>query len=79
MISRSAGYKIHFRKQRPFRGNFVPYRCDIFRFFEFMLLGNSSTAAMFLYNHINKQPKNLYVNCRECFGYFTQRAETSLF
>ena len=24
MISRSAGYKIHFRKQPPFRGNFFP-------------------------------------------------------
>ena len=37
MISRSAGYKIHFRKQPPFRGNFVPCQCDIFRFFEFIL------------------------------------------
>ena len=37
MISRSVGYKIHFRKQPPFRGNFVPCRCDIFRFFEFIL------------------------------------------
>ena len=37
MISRSAGYKIHFRKQPLFRGNFLPFRCDIFRFFEFIL------------------------------------------
>ena len=37
MISRSAGYKIHFLKQPLFRGNFVPCRCDIFRFFAFIL------------------------------------------
>ena len=37
MISRSAGYKIHFRKQPLFRGNVLPCRCDIFRFFEFIL------------------------------------------
>ena len=37
MISRSAGYKIHFRKQPLFRGNFLPRRCDILRFFEFIL------------------------------------------
>ena len=29
--------KIHFRKQPPFRRNFFPFRCDIFRFFEFIL------------------------------------------
>ena len=29
--------KIHFRKQPPFRGNFSPFRCDIFCFFEFIL------------------------------------------
>ena len=79
MISRSAGYKIHFRKQSPFRGIFFPCRCDIFRFFEFILLGNSSTAPVFLYSQINKQPENLYVNYRERFSYFTQLAETSLF
>ena len=37
MISRSAGYEIHFRKQPLFRGNFLPCRCDIFRFFKFIL------------------------------------------
>ena len=37
MISRSAGYKIHFRKQPVFTGNFLRCRCDIFRFFEFIL------------------------------------------
>ena len=37
MISRSVCYKIHFRKQPPFIGNFVPRLCDIFRFFEFLL------------------------------------------
>ena len=80
MISRSAGYKIHFLKQPLFRGNFVPCRCDIFRFFEFILLGNSSsTAHVFSYNQINKQPENLYVSYRKYFGYFTLLAETSLF
>lgn len=29
--------KIHFRKQPPFRGNFFPFRCDIFCFCEFIL------------------------------------------
>ena len=29
--------KIHFRKQPPFRGNFFPFQCDIFCFFEFIL------------------------------------------
>ena len=54
MISRSAGYTIPFRKQPPFRGKaFVPCRCDIFRFFDFMLLGNSSRAPVFSYNQIN--------------------------
>ena len=61
MISRCAGYKIHFRKQPPFRGNFFPCLCDIFRFFEFIILGNSSTAPVFSYNQINKQLKNLNV------------------
>ena len=81
MISRSAGYKIHFRTQPPFRGIFFSSRCDtcIFRFFEFILLGNSSTAPVFSYNQINKQRENLYVNYRERFSYFTQLAETSLF
>ena len=76
---RSPGFKIHFRKQPPFRGNFFPCRSDIFLFFEFILLGSSSMAPMFAYNQINKQAENLYVNYRECFGYFTQLAETSLF
>ena len=79
MIGRSAGYKIHFQKQPPFGGNFVPCWCDIFRFFEFILDPSSSTAPVFSYNQINKQPENLYVNGRVCFGYFTQLAETSLF
>ena len=30
-------YKIHFRKQPLFRGNFLRCRYDIFRFFEFIL------------------------------------------
>ena len=79
MIGRPSGYKIHFRKQPPFRGNLCfPCQCDIFLFFEFLLLGNSSTALVFSYNQIN-EPDNFYVNYRECFGYFTQLAETSLF
>ena len=45
----------------------------------YVVLGNSSTAPVFSYNQINKQPENLYVNYREYFGYFTQLAETSLF
>ena len=38
---------------------FFPCRCGISHFFEFMLLGNSSTAPVFSYNQIslNKQPK----------------------
>ena len=63
-IAGSAGYKIHFRKQPPYRGNVFPCRCNIFRFLEFILLGNSSMAPVFSYNQINKQPENLYVNCR---------------
>ena len=34
--------------------------CDIFSFFEFILLGNSSTAPAFSFNQINKLPENLY-------------------
>ena len=47
---------------------FFPCRCDIFPFFEFLLLCKSSTAPVFSYNQIYKQPENLYVNYRECFG-----------
>ena len=65
-IAGSAGYKIHFRKQPPYRGNVFPCRCNIFRFLEFIRLGNSSTAPVFSYNQINKQPENLYVNYRGC-------------
>ena len=43
-----------------------------------ILCNSSSTAPVFSYNQINKQPENLYVNCRVCFGYFTHLAETSL-
>ena len=46
----------------------------------YSILCNSwSTAPVFSYNQINKQPENLYVNCRVCCGYFTHLAETSLF
>ena len=37
IIWRMISSKIHFRKQPPFRGNFFPFRCDIFCFFEFIL------------------------------------------
>ena len=60
MISGSAGFKICFRKQPPFRGNFFFCWRDIFSFFEFILLGNSSTAPAFSFNQINKLPENLY-------------------
>ena len=80
MLSRSAGYKIHFRKQPPFRGNFVPCRCDMVRFLNLYSLAIRPRLLCFSsYNQINKQPENLYVNCRECFGYFTQLAESSFF
>ena len=65
-IAGSAGYKIQFRKQPPYRGNVFPCRCNIFRFLEFILLGSSPTAPVFSCNQINKQPENLYVNYRGC-------------
>ena len=62
MISRSAGFKIRFRKQPPFTRNFFILSCDIFiSFVEFILLGNYSTAPVFSFNQINKLPENLYV------------------
>ena len=79
MISRSAGLKIRFRKQPPFTGNFFILSCDIFSFLEFILFGNSSTAPVFSFNQINKLPKQPLRYYRECFGYLTQLAETSLF
>ena len=36
-MTRSAGYKIHFRKQPRSQKTFIPCRCDIFRLFEIML------------------------------------------
>ena len=71
MISRSARYKVHFQKQPLLWGNFFPFRCDIFHFFKFILLGNSFMTSVFSYNQINKQPENLYVNYGGSFGYFT--------
>ena len=79
MISRSADTKFIFESSLYSEETFFPRRCDIFRLFEFLLLGNSSTAPVFSCNQINKQPENLYLNYRERFGYFTQLAETSLF
>ena len=79
MISRPADTKFIFESSLHSEETFFPCRCDIFRFFEFLLLGNSSTAPVFSYNRINKQPENLYLNYRERFGYSTQLAETSLF
>ena len=79
MVSRSAGYKIHFQKQPLFRGNVLPCRCFVSLNLYSILCNSSSTAPVFSYNQINKQPENLYVNCRVCFGYFTHLAGTSLF
>ena len=71
--------KIHFRKQPPFRGNVFPFGCVICCFFEFMLASWQFSRLRVFIHQINKQPENRYVNYRECFGYFTQLAETSLF
>ena len=61
MISGSKGFKICFQKQPPFRGTFFFCWCDIFSFFEFILLGNSSMAPVLSFNQINKLPENLYL------------------
>ena len=73
--------KIHFRQQPPFRGNFCPFRCDIFCFFEFILASwqfSRPRLPCFYTSRINNL-NNRYVNYGECSGYFTQLAETSLF
>ena len=81
LLSRSAGYyKIHFREQPPVRGNF-----SLVSVISFVSLNSCYLAiicprlSFFLYNPKNKQLENLYVNYKECFGYFTQLDETSLF
>ena len=71
--------KIHFRKQPPFRGNVFPFGCVICCFFEFMLASWLFSRPRVFIHQINKQPENRYVNYGECFGYFTQLAETSSF
>ena len=68
MISRSAGNKIHFRKQPPFRGNLVPCRCDILRFFEFVFLGNLSTAPVISYNQKENLKFRILASLRPSFS-----------
>ena len=74
MIRRSAGYKIHFRKQPPFRRNFFP----LVWYLSFLWI---STPWQFghgsrVFVQLNK---TFTQTMRECFGYFTQLAETSFF
>ena len=80
MTTRSAGYKIHFRKQPPFRGNLCPllvwYLPFLWIYGPWQFVHGS---RVFLQSNIKKQPENIYVKYREYFGYFTQLAETSLF
>ena len=76
-ISRSAGYKIHFRKTAFIQRKRFPL--SVCHLFEFILLDNSFTAPVSSFNQINKQPENLYVTYRGYFGYFTQLVETLLF
>ena len=59
-ISRSAGYKIHFRKTAFIQRKRFPL--SVCHLFEFILLDNSFTAPVSSFNQINKQPENLYVN-----------------
>ena len=61
MISRSAGLKIRFRKQPPFRKRFYFVGVISLVSLNCTLLGNSSTAPVFSFNQINKLPENLYV------------------
>ena len=68
--------KFIFKNSLDSEETFSPYWCDIFLFFEFLPLGNLSTAPVFSFNQINK---HIYTNYRECFVYFTQLAETMLF
>ena len=77
MISRSAGYKIHFRKQPQLHSEETLSLVGVI-YISFVslnsysnLFNSSSTDPVFSYNQINKQPENLYVNCRACFGYFS--------
>ena len=65
VISRSVGYKIHFWKQPPFRGNFFAWSVWYLSFLWISTPCNSSTYPVFSYNLINKQPENLYANYRE--------------
>ena len=80
MTTRSAGYKIHFRKQPPFRGSLCPLTVW---YLPFLWIHSPWQFVhgfrVFIQSNINKQPENIYVNYREYFGYFTQLAETSLF
>ena len=74
MISRSAGYKIHFRKQPPFRRNFFP----LVWYLSFLWI---STPWQFVHgSRVFVQLNETFTQTlRECLGYFTQLAETSFF
>ena len=74
MISRSAGYKIHFRKQPPFRRNFFP----LVWYLSFLWI---STPWQFVHgSRVFVQLNETFTQTlRECLGYFTQLSETSFF
>ena len=74
IISRSAGYKIHFRKQPPFRRNFFA----LVWYLSFLWI---STPWQFVHGSrvLLQLNKTFTQTMSECFGYFTQLAETSLF
>ena len=60
MINRSAGNKISFENSLHSEVTFFPCQCDIFCFFEFMLLSNSSMAPVFsdYQLSVNEPPEN---------------------
>ena len=76
MISRSAGYKIHFRKQPSFRRNF--FSLVWYLHLSFLWI---STPWQFVYgSHVFVQLNKTFTQTmRECFGYLTELAENSLF
>ena len=51
--------KFIFKNSLHYEETFSVFGVISFIFFEFILLGNSSTASAFSYNQINKQPENL--------------------
>ena len=51
--------KFIFKNSLHYEETFSVFGVISFIFFEFILLGNSSTASAFSYNQINKKPENL--------------------